>query len=129
MVLNKHRKILNIISSIRESHSKMGDIFSYGSCLNLFIILRNIFPEAKPYFNIDHIITIKSQRKPTCFNRGMNLVNFKINTFGDINKNLQLSDRNWTCKNGHYLDRDLNAAINIKNFGLRALTLNVKTDR
>lgn len=54
---NKHRKILNIISSIRESHSKMEDIFSYGSCLNLFIILRNIFPEAKPYFNIDHIIT------------------------------------------------------------------------
>ena len=54
---NKHRKILNIISSIRESHSKMENIFSYGSCLNLFIILRNIFPEAKPYFNIDHIIT------------------------------------------------------------------------
>ena len=35
----------------------MENIFSYGSCLNLFIILRNIFPEAKPYFNIDHIIT------------------------------------------------------------------------
>ena len=50
------------------------------------------------------------------------------NICGDINKNLQLSDRNWTCKNGHYLDRDLNAAINIKNFGLRASTLNVKTD-
>ena len=57
MVLNKHRKILNIISSIRNSHSKMEDIFLKGSCLNLYLILRNIFPEAVPYYNSDHIIT------------------------------------------------------------------------
>lgn len=47
------------------------------------------------------------------------------NICGDRNKNLKLSDRNWTCSNGHSLNRDLNAALNIKIFGLRASTLNV----
>ena len=37
---------------------------------------------------------------------------------GTINKELKLSDRNWTCKCGVTHDRDKNAAINIKNFGL-----------
>lgn len=38
---------------------------------------------------------------------------------GTINKELKLSDRVWTCKCGVTHDRDKNAAINIKNFGLR----------
>ena len=46
------------------------------------------------------------------------------NICGDINKNLQLSDRKWTCSNGHELNRDENAALNIKNWGLRTSTLN-----
>lgn len=42
---------------------------------------------------------------------------------GYINKELTLKDRSWTCpKCGSKLDRDINAAINIKNF---ALTKNV----
>jgi putative transposase len=45
------------------------------------------------------------------------------NVCGDVNKDLKLSDRNWTCSNGHELDRDVNAAINIKKFGLRVSTL------
>ena len=40
-------------------------------------------------------------------------------TCGAINKELKLSDRVWTCKCGVTHDRDKNAAINIKNFGLR----------
>ena len=32
---------------------------------------------------------------------------------GWINQDLNLSIREWTCKNGHVLDRDLNAAKNI----------------
>lgn len=39
---------------------------------------------------------------------------------GNINKELELSDRHWVCigcKTKH--DRDVNAAVNIKNFGLR----------
>jgi len=42
------------------------------------------------------------------------------NCCGYINKELTLADREWTCKgcNAKH-DRDVNAAINIKNFGLR----------
>lgn len=38
---------------------------------------------------------------------------------GIINKELTLKDREWTCKCGVNHDRDINAANNIKNFGLR----------
>ncbi len=39
---------------------------------------------------------------------------------GIINKELKLSDREWTCKNCNIVhDRDVNASINIKNFALR----------
>lgn len=39
---------------------------------------------------------------------------------GTINKDLTLKDREWTCKKcGSIHDRDINAAINIRNFGLR----------
>lgn len=39
---------------------------------------------------------------------------------GNINKGLTLQDRQWTCKGcNSILDRDINAAINIKNFALK----------
>ena len=38
---------------------------------------------------------------------------------GWINQELKLSDREWTCKNGHILDRDLNASRNILKEGLK----------
>ena len=38
---------------------------------------------------------------------------------GWINQDLKLSDREWTCKNGHVLDRDLNASRNILKEGLK----------
>jgi len=42
------------------------------------------------------------------------------NCCGYINKELTLKDREWTCKGCNTKhDRDVNAAINIKNFGLR----------
>ena len=41
---------------------------------------------------------------------------------GWINQNLNLSDREWTCHNGHTLDRDLNAAQNILKEGLNILS-------
>lgn len=42
------------------------------------------------------------------------------NECGEINHELQLSDREWTCKScGSFLDRDYNAAKNIKDEGIR----------
>jgi putative transposase len=41
---------------------------------------------------------------------------------GWINQDLKLSSREWTCKNGHILDRDVNAAKNILKEGMRLLT-------
>jgi putative transposase len=39
---------------------------------------------------------------------------------GSINKELTLADREWTCKScGTLLNRDFNAAINIKSFALK----------
>ena len=39
---------------------------------------------------------------------------------GNINKELQLKDREWTCSNCNtLLDRDVNASINIKNFAIK----------
>ena len=35
----------------------MVNIFSYGSCMNFFCILRSIYPEAKPFYNMSHVIT------------------------------------------------------------------------
>ena len=41
------------------------------------------------------------------------------NVCGYINQDLNLSNREWTCENGHKLDRDLNASINILKEGLK----------
>jgi len=38
---------------------------------------------------------------------------------GSVNKELTLKDREWTCSCGTLLNRDVNAAINIKNFALK----------
>lgn len=55
--MTKHRKILNIISNIRNSHTEMQNIFLYGSCINLFLILHSVFQDAEPYYNVGHVIT------------------------------------------------------------------------
>jgi putative transposase len=46
---------------------------------------------------------------------------------GAINKELKLQDREWTCKCGSVLNRDVNASINIKSFALKNYVLGTKT--
>lgn len=42
---------------------------------------------------------------------------------GELNANLTLSDRTWVCGCGAVLDRDLNAAYNIRDEGIRTLAV------
>lgn len=51
------------------------------------------------------------------------------NVCGDRNRELKLSDREWTCSNGHELNRDENASLNIRDWGLRASTLNANVSQ
>lgn len=46
---------------------------------------------------------------------------------GTVNKELTLQDREWTCVCGEILDRDFNAAINIKKFALRDMVSGTET--
>jgi putative transposase len=46
---------------------------------------------------------------------------------GEINQELTLADREWTCTCGIHHDRDLNAAKNIKYFGLQQTIFKKKT--
>ena len=67
------------------------------------------------------------QLKYKCEWYGRNLIKIgrfepssKMCTCGYVNKELKLSQREWTCPNcGQHNDRDLLAAINIKRFGLQ----------
>ena len=48
----------------------------------------------------------------------------KCNECGEINKELKLSDREWNCKScGSIIQRDYNAAKNIRDEGIRLLGL------
>ncbi len=55
--MTQHQKILNYIGLIRESHSSMVNIFTKGSCFNFYLILKQMYPQAIPYYNMDHVIT------------------------------------------------------------------------
>lgn len=53
----KHRQILSFLTELRNSHPEQVEIFNRGSCLNLFCMLRVLYPEARCYFNVNHVIT------------------------------------------------------------------------
>lgn len=52
-----HRKVMQFIGTLRDSHPDMVNIFTMGSCINLFFLLRISFPGAIAYYNVDHVIT------------------------------------------------------------------------
>ena len=53
---------------------------------------------------------------------GREFTDMRCNNCGYINKNLQLSEKLWTCPNcGITLQRDENAAKNIKEEGLKLI--------
>ena len=57
MQKTKHQIITFFLQELRNSHPEQVEIFTRGSCLNLFCMLRVICPEAKCYYNENHVIT------------------------------------------------------------------------
>lgn len=53
----KEIRILSFIKEIRESHPEMENIFLFGSCMNFWCILKNVWPESERWYNHGHIIT------------------------------------------------------------------------
>lgn len=54
---SRHLMIMNLISDIRNSHSKMVDIYTRGGCYSFFKILKGQFGESVGYMKGDHVIT------------------------------------------------------------------------
>lgn len=55
--MSRHTEIMTFIRTIRESHSEMVNIFTLGSCLNFYLILSQVYPDAVVYYDCNHIIT------------------------------------------------------------------------
>ena len=72
-----------------------------------FRYLRTVIVTAAVYSGFDQVLCLRWHHQLTCCECGW------------INQDLNLSIREWTCKNGHVLDRDLNAAKNILKEGLK----------
>lgn len=49
--------VIRIISAIRESFDNSVLVYTNGGCYKFHKILKSIFPEAKGYYNSDHVIT------------------------------------------------------------------------
>ncbi|WP_417362381.1 RNA-guided endonuclease TnpB family protein [Galbibacter sp.] len=126
---NQRRKVAKVYEKI--SNSRLDNLHKVSSELvrdNQIIVVENL--------NVRGMIEDKKLSKPItdaswgtflellhykCDHYGRKLIKVdrflpssKIcNACGWINEDLSLADREWTCGNGHHLDRDINAAKNI----------------
>lgn len=48
---------IKVIQLIRESFIGSEKVYTQGSCYQLYLILKYIFPEAEAHYNCDHVIT------------------------------------------------------------------------
>ena len=52
-----HTKVESFISRLRDSFVGSQQVYTQGSCYHLYLILKEVFPEALPYYDGDHVIT------------------------------------------------------------------------
>jgi hypothetical protein len=55
--LQEETQIHNLIDAVRSSFVGSIQVYTNGSCYQFYKILRCVFPTARAYFNIDHVIT------------------------------------------------------------------------
>jgi len=47
----------NFISAVRDSFIGSQQVYTEGSCYHFYLILKEVFENAEPYFDGDHVIT------------------------------------------------------------------------
>ena len=50
-------KVEQFIAAIRDSFIGSQHVYTEGSCYHFYLILKQVFPDAEPYFDEDHIVT------------------------------------------------------------------------
>lgn len=53
----KEQEVEKFIQTIRDSFIGSQQVYTEGSCYHFYLILKQVFPEAKAYYDADHIIT------------------------------------------------------------------------
>ena len=53
----KEQEIEKFIQLVRDSFIESQQVYTEGSCYHFYLILKQVFPEAKAYYDADHIIT------------------------------------------------------------------------
>lgn len=53
-----HRPLIEeFISTIRDSFIGSQHVYTGGSCYHFYLILKKVFPNAEPFYDLDHVIT------------------------------------------------------------------------
>lgn len=52
-----HQDVEKFIATVRDSFIGSQQVYTEGSCYYFYLILKRVFPEAKPYYDADHVIT------------------------------------------------------------------------
>lgn len=50
-------KVEEFIATIRDSFIGSQQVYTEGSCYHFYLILKQVFPDAKPYYDTYHILT------------------------------------------------------------------------
>lgn len=50
-------KVERFISVVRDSFVGSQQVYTRGSCYHFYLILKEVFPNAEPYYDADHIVT------------------------------------------------------------------------
>lgn len=50
-------KVESFIARVRDSFIGSQQVYTEGSCYHFYLILKEVFPSAKPYYDMDHVVT------------------------------------------------------------------------
>ncbi|EOZ0474842.1 TPA: hypothetical protein ACVMZV_002291 [Pseudomonas aeruginosa] len=55
-------EVLAFLSALRELHPDMPRWGLHGGCFRVYLVLKNRFPEAEPWYDGDHVLTRIAER-------------------------------------------------------------------